>query len=234
MTEAMWKRREITLKSRITRLSNKSKKASTLEIKFQLQRQAKQARQELHQHRLNYFELTGQDVQTPKGLVDTEKLVNAITTLKTYGHKNGTYLNWVNWRSGAQVKMTWNGISSFSVYFDMRTNDLYTSVHSARDALLEKAFKTFMPEGAKPRIEYGHGWTKARHEFWSNDFISANQIAELANELGLCFTVIYVQECIDARPAFDILGIPLVPGEMGKEWIDGEYHPYSCPTGKCL
>jgi hypothetical protein len=30
------------------------------------------------------------------------------------------------------------------------------------------------------------------------------------------------------------MGIPLVPGEMGKEWIGEEFVSYSCPMGMCL
>ena len=77
MTEALWKCREITLKSRITRLRNKSKKSSLLENKIQLQRQAKLAQQELHQHRLNYFKLTWQDGEISKeGEAALERMYN--------------------------------------------------------------------------------------------------------------------------------------------------------------
>ena len=61
-----------------------------------------------------------------------------------------------------------------------------------------------------------------------------NEVADIAESLGYEFSVLYVQECIGARPAFETLGIPLVPGEMGKEWIGGEFVPYSCPMGACL
>lgn len=62
MNEEMWKRREISLKGKITRLRNKSQKAERLQKKIELQRKEKQARDELHQHRLNYFELTAKSM----------------------------------------------------------------------------------------------------------------------------------------------------------------------------
>lgn len=57
MTEQMWKRHEINLKGKITRLTNRMKSADTLSEKLDLNRHVKQARNDLLQHKLKFFEL---------------------------------------------------------------------------------------------------------------------------------------------------------------------------------
>lgn len=58
MTVKMWKRQETNLKGKITRLVNNMKSADSLSDKLDINRQVKQTREELQQHRLNFFELT--------------------------------------------------------------------------------------------------------------------------------------------------------------------------------
>lgn len=58
MIEQMWKRQEINLKGKITRLANKMKSADMLSDKLEINRQVKEAREALKQHRLNFFEMT--------------------------------------------------------------------------------------------------------------------------------------------------------------------------------
>lgn len=58
MTPETWKKQEIAMKGKITRLTNKMKKAGTLAEKLEVIEQVKAARESLRHHRLNYFELT--------------------------------------------------------------------------------------------------------------------------------------------------------------------------------
>jgi len=58
MTEPEWERKSITLKCRITKLRNKSKQAALLATKLDLNRQRKQAEDELLQHKLDFHKLT--------------------------------------------------------------------------------------------------------------------------------------------------------------------------------
>lgn len=57
MTEQMWMRQEINLTGKITRLTNRMKSADTLSEKLDLNRHVKQARIDLHKHKLKFFEL---------------------------------------------------------------------------------------------------------------------------------------------------------------------------------
>lgn len=56
----------------------------------------------------------------------------------------------------------------------------------------------------------------------------------IADAKGYAYTVLYVQACAGVRPVFATLGIPLLPGEMGKEWVGGEFISYACPAGQNL
>lgn len=162
-----------------------------------------------------------------KGLVDSQLFCAALDELKCYG-KKGTSVDWVNWRKGQyQIKVCWNGNCGLACYLNFFSS-------ADRDAVHAELFKRYADPGTKPYLEEGHGWTKLRHSFFTQSLLSINELAEVAHEMGRKFTIIYVQECVEFRYLFTIMGIPLVPGEMGKEWIDGIMHPYSCETGKNL
>lgn len=161
-------------------------------------------------------------------MVPIEHLKTAIDQLDKWNPKVATSTTWVNWRQGFQIKMLWFGCASFACYLDFKKN------MAARDAVLKCVFEKHAVAGQKPSKIDGHGWTAYDYSLHSSEFISVNEVADIAVAMGFVFSVIYVQECISARPAFDTLGIPLVPGEMGKEWLDGAFVPYSCPSGACL
>ncbi|MBI6727123.1 hypothetical protein YA0089_26275 [Pseudomonas viridiflava] len=165
-------------------------------------------------------------------MVREELLLSAVEQLESWrADKLGmdTGITWVNWRNGSfQVKMLWRRNPTFVCFLDFGKN------FSARDSVLKAVFTRFAVDGQKPYLERGHGWSKMDYSLDASMFISVNQVAEIATELGVDFSVLYVQESISSRHIFDTLGIPLVPGEMGKEWIGGEFIPYSCPIGQNL
>lgn len=134
----------------------------------------------------------------------------------------------VDWRSGFQIVMMWRGNATFQCYLDFGKD------HAARDAVMRAAFEQHAPAGKKPKRIACHGYSCLEHEFDSPEILTVNQIAEIAEGLGYKFTVLYVQSCSASRPLFDDLGIPLSIGEMGKEWKDGAFIPYSTPMGKNL
>lgn len=174
-----------------------------------------------------------------QSLVPADKLLQAIESLPAWPRDRTemrTSLSWVNWRSskGAQIKLSWRGCSSFLVFIDVLDSEGYGNRYRAREALLEAAFKQFADEGAKPRLEHGHGWTAYRWDFTAKRFVTPQDITAIAEKMGIHVGALYVQECISGRHAFDILGIPLVPGENGKEFVGGEWISYSTPLGKCL
>jgi hypothetical protein len=140
----------------------------------------------------------------------------------------GTRVSWVNWRDGYQLKMGWNGSAAFNCYLD------FGKAFASRQSAMKAAFERFAEPGTKPRVEQGHGWTELDHSFKTKQFVSVNEVAELAKDLGLEFTIIYCQTCSGSRHIFETMGIALVPGEVGKELVNGELIPYSCPMGRNL
>jgi len=161
-------------------------------------------------------------------MVPFELLKAAVEQLPKWNPTAVTRLTSVNWRQGYQIKISWYGGASFNCYLDFKRD------HLARESVLKRAFGLYAEAGVKPRKVEGHGWSMLDYEFGSDTFISVNEIADLAQSMGFEFTVLYVQSCVSSRPVFSVMGIPLVPGEMGKEWIDGEFVPYSCPAGQNL
>lgn len=160
-------------------------------------------------------------------MVTAEALRAAIDQLDKWSADISTSLSWVNWRNGYQIKMTWYGGAAFACYLDFGKN------RTARDAVLQRVFEGAAP-GQEPQIIDGHGWSCLDYSANSKNFISVNEVAAVASAMDAEFSVLYVQESISARLVFNTMGIPLVPGEMGKEWINGEFVPYSCPLGQCL
>jgi hypothetical protein len=161
-------------------------------------------------------------------MIDAELLHSSLDLLKKWAPTRATSLYWVNWREGFQIKMKWYGIESLACYLDFGKNS------GAREAVMKRTFDIYAAPGEKPSIIDGHGWTRPDYSLHSGEFISVNTVADLAQEMGYTFTVLYVQECIDGREVFTKMGIPLNPGESGKEWIDGKFVPYSKPSGKNL
>lgn len=160
-------------------------------------------------------------------MINSGRLLKAIGEMKVY-NKTGTSVRWVNWReSEYQIKVTWNGNCSLHCYLNFFSA-------AERDAVHEEAFNVHAMAGEKPYLEKGHGRVKLRHDFFTTKVVTVNQLAAIADEMGIQYTVIYKQECIEARPLFQTLGIPLVPGEMGKELINGVMKSYSCDVFKCL
>lgn len=160
-------------------------------------------------------------------MVPAELLRNALDQLTQWQPQIGAKITWVNWRQGFQVKVSWYGNSSFVCFLDFGKD------HVARDSVLKGVFEKFAPAGQKAKIEHGHGWSARDYSLESQQYISLNDVVDVANGLHCTFSVLYTQEG-SGRPLFDIMGIPLVPGESGKEWINGELVSYSCPTGKNL
>lgn len=161
-------------------------------------------------------------------MVPAALLRNAIDQLDKWSPDLGANITWVNWRQGFQVKMSWYGAAAFACYLDFGRDRV------ARDSVLKAVFERFAPAGQKPRVEKGHGWTALDFSLRSKKYICLNDVIEIARSMGHQFTVIYVQECISSRPIFETMGIALVPGEMGKELINGEFVSYSTPLGMCL
>ncbi len=161
-------------------------------------------------------------------MVTADLLRSAIDQLEKWSPRVVSTLTWVNWRRGYQVKISWHGNATFACYLDFGKNC------QARDAVLKCAFEAFAVAGDKPRVIDGHGWKAMDYSLQSNSFISSNDVAAMAKEMGLECSILYVQECVASRPIFITLGIPLVPGEMGKEWVNGEFVPYARPIGQNL
>ncbi|MFL1449236.1 hypothetical protein ACI77O_12645 [Pseudomonas tritici] len=160
-------------------------------------------------------------------MVPAELLQKAVDMLPKYSKKT-TYITWVNWRQGYQVKMGWFSGSALECYLDFKGN------RAARDSVLKAVFEKYSPSGRKPGTIDGHGWSAADYTLHGETFVSVNDVADIATDLGLEFSVLYVQESITARPVFGAMGIPLVPGEMGKVWVDGKFLPYTRTVDACL
>tara|TARA_R110002094_G_scaffold165050_1_gene148970 strand:+ start:128 stop:652 length:525 start_codon:yes stop_codon:yes gene_type:complete len=160
-------------------------------------------------------------------LVPVNLLKEALDLLPTYG-KAGTDLGCVNWRDAFQITVQWNNNSCLECYVEFQRS-------SDRNAILKAAFDRFAPGGTKPMLRDTYTiWERPEYVFHAPELISVNDIVAICIERGVEVTVLYVQESPKARPVFDVMGIPLVPGEMGKEWINGEFHPYSRHKDKCL
>lgn len=179
---------------------------------------------------MNEHQRSPQATNTPAQLplVAPELLLAAIDALPKWDKVNVSKVTWVNWRQGFQIKMGWHSGAALQCYVDFGRDSV------ARDCVLARAFHAYAPTGQQPGIIDGHGWTKLNYTFHSKNFISVNEVAAIATEMGYEFTVIYVQEDISARPVFDLMGIPLVPGEMGKEWVNGQFVAYSRTGYQCL
>ena len=176
-----------------------------------------------------------ESTENRSALVSTDSIKNALSTLKDYSKVPITEVHGVCWRQDAsQVKVEWNRNSSLAVYINVMASENFASPRCARNELLKKAFSKFMPVGTKPYHRVSQGYNELEYNFDYKGFISVEELLVIADELGLKYSVIYAQESICARPAFDLLGIPLNAGEMGKEWINGIYHPYTRTTGAPL
>jgi hypothetical protein len=168
-----------------------------------------------------------QVIPSSTGMVKKSLFMAAIGELTSFGEQ-GTSVKWVNWRKDEyQIVLEWNNAPSFACYLSIKSA-------TDRDALHKKLFELFANKDQKPFHQEGHGWSKMRYDFWSSNVISINKIADIADGMGLVYTIIYAQESISARNVFNTMQIGLVPGESGKELIQGTYSPYARETGKCL
>lgn len=161
-------------------------------------------------------------------MVPVEKLKAAIDQLNKWDINTVSSVSWVNWRGGYQIKMGWYRGAALNCYLDFKAD------RTARDAVLKDVFNKFAVAGQKPKRIDGHGWSCMDYSLDSTSFISVNEVADIAQSMGYEFTVIYVQECVTARPVFGTMGIPLVPGESGKEWAGDAFLSYCCPLGQNL
>jgi hypothetical protein len=161
-------------------------------------------------------------------MVPVDVLRSAIDQLEAWHAPRLSTIGWVNWRKGYQVKLLWKSNPTFICYLDFGTNS------AAREAVMKRAFERFAPAGTKPKKEIGHGWTRLDYSLRTDDFVSVQDLAEIADELGFQYTILYVQNTSGARPLFETLGIPLVPGESGKEWTGSEFIGYTTPRGQNL
>jgi hypothetical protein len=134
----------------------------------------------------------------------------AVNQLEKVRPEIASKISWVNWRKGFQVKLSWFGSAAFNCYVDLGKNE------SARNALMKEVFLRFAPAGLAPKKNIGHGWTEMDYSLICGEYICLNDVVEMATRMGLEFTVLYVQSSGSARHLFDSMGIPLVPGEMGK------------------
>lgn len=143
--------------------------------------------------------------------------------------KKSTRVVWVNWREDSvQIKFTWNDVSDFAVYLDFKAKCLGASDRN-RDAVMKKLFEMHAPMGQKP---FKDRWGFMRYDFITTEFVSPNQAAKIADELGYEYTVIYATQ--GNREFMSKIGISIVPGETGKEWISGVFHSYKPLPGKNL
>lgn len=174
-----------------------------------------------------------EQLATPQTPTETPNMVpkkvfnRIIQSIEPWNGVN-TEINWVNWRKDQyQIKTQWSGRETLVCYLNFFSQ-------SERDAVHAEIFKRYSRKDQKPYLQQGHGWSKYRHDLVCKRLITINELSAVANEMGIKHTVIYVQENISARPLFDEMGISLIPGEMGKELIDGVMHPYSRDVNRCL
>lgn len=143
--------------------------------------------------------------------------------------KKITRVGWVNWRKeSVQIQFVYNDACDFAIYVDFKAKTFQESANN-RDSVLEELFKRFAPAGAKP---YVCGWGYERHSFIAEGFVSVMRAVELAEALGFPYTVIYTTN--GSRERMAQIGLPIVAGETGKEWIDGFCHSYKPEFGKNL
>lgn len=160
-------------------------------------------------------------------MVPAESLEKAVNLLNKYS-KKATRITFVNWRGSYQVKMGWYGGAALECFLDFQGDK------AARDAVLKAVFEKHAAPGGEPATIDGHGWSFSDYTLIAEPFISLNEVAGIAEQMGFQFSVLYVQEDISARPVFEVMGIPLVPGEMGKEWKGGQFHSYTRSVDACL
>lgn len=142
-----------------------------------------------------------------------------------------TSVHWVDWRAeSVQIKFEWNDTESLCVYVNFPAETKAQS-QSNRNRVLKALFERHAPVGKKP---YQDNWGHYRYEFSTPQFITPNDAVALANELGIACTVIYTSLTME-RVQFDSimqnLGLDVIIGETGKEWMDGAYHAYRPRTG---
>lgn len=169
-------------------------------------------------------------------LIPAKLIETAIQNDKNAHSKEmSTFLSWVNWReNSAQIKMTWRDSISLTVYFDFKADSKSQSVAN-RQAVLKKLFEM---HSTKKTPGFGNATNGPSYDFHTQKFISPNDVAAVADEMGVEYSVIYVEgfsfSTFESSNFMAEFGMPLTRGETGKEWIKGEYHSYRPCSGKNL
>lgn len=152
-------------------------------------------------------------------MIPDSTLRAAIDKLPKYKNSANTYVSWIGLGQSCLIKISWfSRESALCCYIDFKNNQ------NERDAVLKAAFLKFAKGSSEAFHDTKVGVT---YSFSSNEVLTPNDIIELAKTKDIGFTLIYAQEDISARPLFEDLGIPLIPGETGKEWVKGDYLSYS-------
>ncbi|TNC80796.1 MAG: hypothetical protein C9356_11780 [Oleiphilus sp.] len=163
-------------------------------------------------------------------LIDPKILEQAVNTnVPSWCKRKHSRIVWVNWRKNTtQIKLSWNDSEAFEVYVDFKADTKAQSGRN-RDEVLKKLFKLFAPPGKEPfRDRWGH----LNYHFCTARFITPNHVGEIADALGYEYTVIY--RVYGDQDYMKAIGLPIVAGETGKEWIKGKYHSYAPERGKNL
>lgn len=164
---------------------------------------------------------------TPQDLVPDAKLFQALAHLPSY-RWIGTEMSWANWRNSWQIIVSWNDGQALRCYVCFNTR-------AERDSTLQAAAHKWAQLATK--VDLGgmqHPDDPPVCRIRLPAVSNIHELVDLAHQQGSSVSVIYKQECISARAAFDMMGIPLVPGECGKELTAQGYISYHAPAGQCL
>ncbi|EKY4113681.1 TPA: hypothetical protein ACGW3M_000979 [Pseudomonas aeruginosa] len=160
-------------------------------------------------------------------MIAPEVLRKAVDALQHFRGSSATRLTEVDWRDGHQIKVSWYGNDSLACYLDFGKD------RAKRRAVMAACYRLFGGFDREPEVlPRSGGVVDADFTTLSREFISINEVADLAASMGGQFSVLYVQDC--NRSVFDLLGMQLQPGELGVEWLNGQFIPYTCQPGKCL
>lgn len=139
-----------------------------------------------------------------------------------------TSVHYVNWRKeSVQIKFGFNDSEALEVYVDFKAPTLSQSIQN-RDRVLKTLFSRHSPKEKPFEDRFGYiDWS-----FIKRGFVSPNEAVEIAQSLGLEVSVIY--KSTSKREMLADIGLPIVAGETGKEWIDGNYQSYRPRSGMNL
>lgn len=174
-----------------------------------------------------------------RGRLACDQLRFAVSSIVPhYYQERGTSVNWVNWRTGdgAQISLVWHGYTGIRVFIDVHGSEKHPgcSKITLRDQLLEEVFNRRAPLGEKPWVEHGHAWTKRRFSFRTPEFVSPSEVSDIADQMGIEHSIVYVVSCDAGRSILTAMGFSVRVGEMGREWKNGYLSSYSHPLGRNL